>query len=353
MIKGVALVMALIVLAVMPYLSLPTFGILPGRTNEAGSLQLLSMVLTIAALAVTFDLLLGQTGLLSFGHALYFALGSYSFVLLLTFTEIGFWIAALLAVLITAAVSVVLNAIALRVEGIAYAMITLAFAQLAGVMVSRNYFGTGGEEGLRLPFGSVPDPLVGLGNISNVYWLSLASSVLVVVVVLILLRTQLGLVLQGIRENALRMRVMGFGVSGAKLTAAVIASGLAGLCGVTYAVVLGGADPSTTALVFALSLIFMVVIGGSGSVLGAVLGGVLYTVLANRLPVVGDQLEAAGLPNLLAHLLGEPAFLLGAVFLVIVFFAPQGIVGLFARRTKVTEDEVLSISEIEESKDVV
>ncbi|WP_214104766.1 branched-chain amino acid ABC transporter permease [Acrocarpospora catenulata] len=327
-VKPVALAAVAVLLALVPYTWFPGFGLLPDYTGAAGSLSLLSKVMIMAALAVTFDLLLGQSGLMSFGHVLYFGVGAYAFAMLLAYTSLTFWVAAALTVLLTAGLSLLLSLVALRVENIAYSMVTLAFAQVGAVAVARNYFGTGGESGLRLPTEKIPALFVGLQNTPNVYWFSLATLAVVVTAAALVVRSRFGLSLRGTRDNALRMRVLGYNVYGLRLAVSVVASTLAGLCGVAYVVTIGGTDPDAVGLMLALSLIFMVVIGGSGSLVGAAIGGTVYAFLDMRLPAVGDGLDAGSVPPLVAHLLGEPDLLLGVIFLIVVFVAPKGIVGI-------------------------
>ena len=327
LIKLGVLVALAVALFALPYTWFPSFGILPDYTGAAGSLSMLGKVFMLAAVAITFDLLLGQSGLMSFGHVLYFALGSYAFVMLLIGTDIGFWTAAVLAVVLVGVVSAVLSVVALRVEGIAFSMVTLAFAQVGAVMVARNYFGTGGEDGLRMPGSKVPPQFLGLLNVANVYWLSLGTLIAVAAVAAVVVHSRFGLALRGVRENQLRMRVLGYNVYLLRLAISVVSCTLAGACGVVYAIVLGGTDPGTVGLAFALALIFMVVIGGTGSLVGAAVGGTLYALLVYRLPTVSQTLDGSGVPVWLSHLVGEPDLILGVVFLVVVFAAPRGVVG--------------------------
>lgn len=331
-VKLVVLVAVAVVLFVVPYTWFPSFGILPDYTGAAGSLSMLSKVFILAALAVTFDLLLGQSGLMSFGHVLYFAMGSYVFAMLLVQTDVAFWPAALLTVLVVALASAVLSAVALRVEGIAYSMVTLAFAQVGAVIVARNYFDSGGEDGLRLPSAKVPSTLLGLANVANVYWLSLVVLVVVIAIAALVVHSRFGLALRGVRENQLRMRVLGYNVYLLRLAVSVVSCTLAGICGIVYAVVLGGTDPGAVGLVFALALIFMVVIGGSGSLVGAAVGGTIYALLDYRLPALSQSLEGSNAPAWIGKTLGEPDLILGLVFLVVVFAAPQGLVGAVTSR---------------------
>ena len=173
--SGVVLVA---VLAVLPLLNLSLPGVLPGPTYTPGALQLLALCMVFSALALSYNLLLGTAGLLSFGHALYFGAGAYGLGVLLRDSSVSLWPALLLTVLCVAALALLTGAVSLRVSGIPFAMVTLAFAQAGSVLVRRNPGGqTGGDEGLSLNTDSVPAALVGVVNTRNLYWLALVTVV--------------------------------------------------------------------------------------------------------------------------------------------------------------------------------
>jgi branched-chain amino acid transport system permease protein len=158
----------LAVLAVVPLLSFELPRILPGPLDSPGTLQLLALCLTFAGVALSYDLLFGYTGLLSFGHALYFALGVYIPAIALTQWEWSLPAALALLAVVAIAVPLALGSLSLRVGGIAFAMVTLAFAQAGNVIVQTNPRGlTGGDEGFSLNFDPLPDFLVGVVNTKN------------------------------------------------------------------------------------------------------------------------------------------------------------------------------------------
>ena len=337
---GPVLLLALgVFLACAPYLPLKTFGILPDALNSPGSLQLLAIMFTVAALAASFDILVGHTGLFSFGHALFFAIGAYGFAMTLTLTDLGFGPAVLAGLGATVLGAVVVNAVALRASLIAFSMVTLACAQLASIIVNRNYFRTGGEEGITLPYQKMPAVFVGIVNTKYTYWTALALLAVVVAVTVWVTSTRLGRVWHAIRENELRVSVMGLSVYWYKFASAVFASTLAGLCGIVYAIVLGTADPSVTGLFYSLGLIVMVILGGKGTVWGAVVGGLLYTLLEQRLPVVAQSDAIASLPAALRIPLSEPQLLLGAVFVVFIFVLPGGLADAARRLARRRRDD--------------
>ena len=146
-----------------------------GTLNTPGTLQLLALMLVFAGLAFTYDLLFGFTGLLSFGHALYFAVGVYVAAIAMTQLALG-----LLAVDRSSRRSSgsccrsSLGAVSLRVGGIAFAMVTLAFAQAGSVLVVQEPDElTGGEDGFGVDYTKLPAEFVGIFNTKNLYWLAL------------------------------------------------------------------------------------------------------------------------------------------------------------------------------------
>ena len=329
-------VVALAVLAVVPQLSLDIPVLFGGPLDSPGTLGLLALCLVFAGVALTYDLLFGFTGLLSFGHALYFALGVYLTTIALTKWEWGFAPALLVVAAAGILVPLALGAISLRVGGIAFAMVTLAFAQAGQVLVQKNPDGlTGGEEGLGLNFEPIPDFFVGVLNTKHLYWLALGYAAFVFVVVRWAVNSSPGHVLQAIRENERRVEVIGLPPYTFKLLAFVLASFLATLGGVVWLLVLGtGASPQVTTASFTLTLLVMVVIGGAGTRYGALLGGFLYTLADQRLGAFAGSSRIQELPSVLEKPLSEPLFILGTLFVLLVFFVPGGLASL-GRRLRV------------------
>ena len=320
-------------LALVPTLSLDIPLVFSGALDSPGTLGLLALCLVFAGVALTYDLLFGFTGLLSFGHALYFALGVYLMAIALTKWELPLWQAFALTAAVGIGVPLVLGAISLRVSGIAFAMVTLAFAQAGQVLVQKNPDQlTGGEEGLGLNYEALPDFFVGVLNAKYLYWLALGYAALVFVVVRFAVSSSPGHVLQAIRENERRVEVIGLRPFGFKLIAFVLASFLATLGGIVWLLVLGtGASPQVTTASFTLTLLVMVVIGGAGTRYGALLGGFLYTLLDQRLGALAGSTEVQGLPNVIRTPLSEPLFILGTLFILLVFFVPGGLASIGRR----------------------
>jgi branched-chain amino acid transport system permease protein len=317
------------VLAFVPKIGLDIPVLFKSSLDNPGTLQLLALMLTFAGLAFTYDLLFGYTGLLSFGHALYFAVGVYVAGIAMTRWHWSFWPSVIFTAVLGIVVPLVLGAVSLRVEGIAFAMVTLAFAQAGSVLVFKNpHQWTGGEDGFGVDYTKLPSGLVGILNTKNLYWLALAYVVCVFVVGRWAINSSPGRVWQAIRENELRVEVLGLRPFDFKLMAFVLASFLATIGGIVYMLIVGGASPEVTTPNFTLALLVMVVIGGAGSRWGALIGGVVYTYLDQRLADVASSHAVAQLPSVLRTPLQEPVFILGLIFILIVYFAPGGLARL-------------------------
>ena len=234
-------------------------------------------------------------------------------------------------------VPLLLGAISLRVSGIAFAMVTLAFAQAGTVLVQKNPNGlTGGEEGLGLNFEAIPDVFVGVVNTQNLYWLALGYTAVVFLIARWAINSSPGHVWQAIRENERRVEVIGLQPLWFKLLVFVLASFLATVGGVIWLIVLGtGASPQITTATFTLTFLVMVVIGGAGTRYGALLGGFLYTLADQRLGALAGSSTIDDLPSVLSTPLSEPLFILGTLFILLVFFVPGGLASLGHRRRRV------------------
>ena len=331
-VSRVAVGALLVLLALLPSLNVSLGPLLPGPVYTPGSLQLLAIIFVTIAVALTYDVLLGYTGLLSFGHALYFAVGCYCTVVLAN--DIGFAAGVAGALIITALVAVVGNAVALRLTGIGYSMTTLALAQLMYIGVQRGYLGTGGEFGVTFERDVLPSFFVGLESTKNLYWLALALVILTYAICWFMVRTQVGHVWQAVRENPLRVTFLGYSVYMYRLGSATFTSFLAGVAGVVYAIVLGGANPSVVGLAFSLSFVLMVVLGGRGLLWGAVLGGIVYSFANLRLPLLSQSDQISGLSPWISGPIAEPTFLLGILFVLVILLLPGGLASFLTKRVR-------------------
>lgn len=345
------------VMAMLPLLNISLPGILPGATYTPGSLALLSLCMVFAALALSYNLLLGTAGMLSFGHALYFGAGAYGLGIVLEALSVPLFPGILIALVGGLVVALLTGAVAMRVSGIPFAMVTLAFAQAGSVLVRRNQQVTGGEEGLGLATDQVPEWLVGVVNTRNLYWLTLVVLVVVYLVVLWVDRSRLGHLAEATRENELRVRVLGLRPYAVKLVVFAVAAGCASLAGMAYLLLQSGTQPSAVSTDLTITVLVMVVLGGVGFRWGAIVGGVLYTLLDQRLTVLARSEWIHGLPDVLRIPLSEPLFILGVLFILVVMFLPGGIAGTAdklwrRRRGERTRPSLTSLDDADDAVEV-
>ena len=299
LIVGLAMVVAV---ACLPLLDVSVPGALPGATYTPGTMHLLALCMIYGALALTYHLVYGVAGMLSFGHALYFAAGAYGLAIVLQRTDMPLLIAAVLVLVAAIALATLVGAVSLRVSGVSFAMVTLAFAQAGNVIARRNLGGySGGEEGIGLATANVPDALVGVVNTRNMYWLALILLVVVYVVVTWVQRSRAGHVVEATRENEMRVRVLGQAPYLVRLMTFAIAGTLAGLVGMAYLLLQSQAVPTISSAEFTIQALIMVVLGGVGSRWGAIVGAVTFTMLNQRLSVLASSEAVEGmLPTMAA-----------------------------------------------------
>ncbi|MDQ3694821.1 MAG: branched-chain amino acid ABC transporter permease [Chloroflexota bacterium] len=324
-------VIILFLLLALPLITLPVPVLFDGPINSPGNLQLLAVGFAFGIAALGYNLLFGYTGVLSFGHALFFGAGVY-----LPTIALREWGWALVPAVVFALaggtlLAAAVGALSLRTHGVYFAMVTLAFAQAGYVLVGKNVGGlTGGEEGISLPFRQLPAWMVGVINTHNLYWLALASLILVYLAALRLVISPTGRVWQGIRENERRVELLGLRPYGFKLLAFVISGAFASVAGVVYLFLVGGANPRSVGADLTVALLLMVIIGGVGSLWGPIAGAVLYHYLNVRLTIWAASPAVADLPAIIGQPLRDPLFIFGLIFVLLVLFFPRGLAGALA-----------------------
>jgi branched-chain amino acid transport system permease protein len=210
-------------------------------------------------------------------------------------------------------------------------MVTLAFAQAGNVIVQTNPRGlTGGEEGIVLNVDPLPDFLVGVLNTKYLYWVALGYAAIVFLIARAAIGSSAGHVWRAIRDNERRVEVIGLRPYPYKLLSFVVASFLAAWGGFVWLLLIG-VTPEVTTASFTLTLLVMVVLGGAGTRFGALIGGFLYTLLDYRLRELSGSSQIQDLPDVLRIPLSEPLFILGSLFIAVVFFVPGGLTSLPSR----------------------
>jgi branched-chain amino acid transport system permease protein len=277
-------------------------------------------IVAYALFAVAFDLLLGFTGLLSFGHAMFWGGAGYVSTILIAKAHVPFPLAVVAAIAYAAILALVVGAIAIRRQGIYFAMITLALAQLQYFFAYQLGSWTGGENGVQL---------AGRGNLFGIalendvafYYAVLAVAALGTYLVVRVVRSPFGAVLGAMRENEQRAIALGFRVDRYKLVAFVLSGTLAGLAGVLFAVGnrlsgLDGVDWHTSGKV-----VMMSILGGIGTVFGPIAGAGIFESLDYFVSktAIGDKTN----------------IVMGTIFALCVLLFRRGIIGeLLTPRTK-------------------
>ncbi|NHZ63414.1 branched-chain amino acid ABC transporter permease [Massilia genomosp. 1] len=316
----------------------------PFITSGARPLNTAATICVYIVLVASYDLLLGYTGIVSFAHTMFFGIGAYGVGLGLSHGEPG-WGALLggvaLALLLTLALALVVGLFALRVRAIFYAMITLAVAASFAVLASQLSDLTGGEDGKT--FG-VPEWLTpgfrlfeaelfgrAIDGKLITYYIVFGGCLLLFLFLLRVVNSPFGRVLQAIRENEFRAEALGYRTVLYRIWANVLAALVAALAGALMALWLRYVGPKTM-LGFEVmtDILLIVVIGGMGTMYGAVVGATLFILAQNYLKALMAQGSAAleGVP-LLAQALHPDRWMLwlGVLFVLSIYFFPIGIVG--------------------------
>ncbi len=273
-----------------------------------------TMVLMVifAIYAMSLDILMGYTGLPSLGHAAFFGVAAYASGLLTARYGGAWWEGVLLALVSCGLLAALFGFVALRTRGLYFLLITLALAQvLWGASMRWGSF-TGGYNGLR----GIPKHMEVLGGTVGAYYLALAILFVVGGAMYLLVRSPFGLSLQGIRDSESRMQALGYNVWFHKYLAFVISALFAGSAGVMGAYYYGFVSPMDLSLVVSADAILMVILGGTGTLIGPIIGAVVIVALRNFLSTVMDNW----------------LIVLGLIFILTVFFAPNGVIGWFRGR---------------------
>lgn len=312
------------------------------------ALGVAAKILVFIVLAASFDLLLGYTGIVSFAHTMFFGIGAYGVAIASQRLGPG-WDALALGALAALGLSLVLalliGVVSLRVRAIFFAMITLAVAAAFQTLASQFSDFTGGEDGLSFQVPALltsasrflPDPVLGVSVDGRLlcYYMLLGCSAVLFLILLRIVNSPFGRVLQAIRDNEFRSEAIGYRVVVFRTLSSVISALFATLAGVMLAVWLRYNGPDTSlSFEIMMDVLLIVVIGGMGTLYGAVLGSAVFMIaqgyLQDLLRVLAQASEVA---PFLAALLSPDRWLLwmGLLFVASVYFFPNGIVGELRR----------------------
>lgn len=283
--------------------------------------EMITRVMIMSIFAISLDLLVGYTGLISFGHAAWFGMGGYVFALLGTKYRVtdSLWLTLPAAMLVTAVASFLVGLFVLRTRGMFFIMVTLAFAQIFYFFFHDIKALGGSSDGMNLR--GKPSAAIGdwvpfeLTDTNTLYYFVMVLMVALLLFMTLLLRSPLGRALQGIRENEHRMEAIGFPVFRYKLAAFTIAGAFGGLAGYLFAVLNSSVNPEMLSWHQSADGLLMLILGGMGQLWGGLIGAFTFVLLQDLLSTYTK----------LWHLW------LGIAIVLLVLFLPGGMISIAER----------------------
>ena len=298
-------ILAAVVLILFPFIA-PKF-----------QLRMVTEIIILTLFAMTWKMMLNEGGMFSFGHAVYFGLGAYASVLgWLHIPGLSFLNGILLGGLVAAVVAFILGAFLVRMSGTYFALLTLAFNQLIWAIVWKWRDVTGGDDGL----GKFPKPeLFGISmkNPVTFYYVALVIIGAGLYVCWYFTKTPMGNVAMSIKSNEERAKFVGFNVQATKMIFLTFLGFLAGISGALYAQFQEFIATSVIDGMMSTNVLFMAYIGGTGFFWGPIIGSGIFVYLSEYLSSFTDRWE----------------LILGLIFIAVVLFAPQGILGLIRKKS--------------------
>ena len=297
-------------------------------------LTLLTQALIYGILAMSLDIILGYTGLASLGHAAYFGIGAYSVGILATRYGAAFGITLPAGVLLAVLVAAIFGTVALRATGVYFLMITLALGMTVWGLAHRWVTMTQGDNGIS----AISRPDLGLPWSLSLsipfYYFALAGFLIAFWILRVIVHSPFGQTLVGIRESESRMRTLGYHVWLHKYIGFVIAGGFGGFAGVLWAYYNGFVSPVDLQLATSVEVLLMVALGGRGSLIGPALGAGIIVLLKNLVSVYTHRW----------------LLILGAVYILTIVYAPEGILGAIKRRTKEVKPRAVGVHGLTEGE---
>jgi branched-chain amino acid transport system permease protein len=286
------------------------------------AMTLLTEAAILGLFAMSLDLMVGYTRLVSFGHAAAYGLGAYACGYVLLNTGMPLLFAVLTAALLTGCIAVGVGWICTRATGVSFSMLTLAFAQLLYAIAFKWTSVTGGSNGLAgIPRTPGPFGFSALSSKAGFYYLVLACLIGAFLLCSALVRSPFGAVLRGIRENEAKTLALGYNTRLYKIAVVAISYALGGLAGALYAPFAGFANTELLFWLLSGQVLIMVIVGGAGTLAGPVLGAAFFMLMEHQLSALTEAW----------------ALYFGLIFVAFVLFAPEGIWGLATRRRPVPQ----------------
>jgi branched-chain amino acid transport system permease protein len=294
---------------------------------------LLMKAMCFALFACAFNLLIGYTGLLSFGHAAFFGGAAYATGYVLASLGWPMELGLLAGVATGAVIGLIVGSLAIRRQGIYFTMITLALAQMLYFVALQAPF-TGGEDGLQgVPRGKLFG-MIDLWNDLTLYYVVLAIVVGAFALIVRTIHSPFGQVLKAIKENEPRAISLGYDVNRYKLLAFVLSAALSALAGATKTVVLGFATLSDVHWSMSGLVVLMVLVGGLGTIIGPIVGAIIIIALENKLGTFGYWMSSVTGVEWFQSIGQSVTIVTGFIFIVCVLAFRRGIVGEILARIR-------------------
>lgn len=295
--------------------------IVGGVLGEVFFLRLGTEAMILAGLALSVDLLLGYTGLLSLGQAMYFGLGAYVSAVLLKDYGAGFWGALAGSLVLATPLGLIAGFAAIRSRGVYFILITFGFAQVASKLVynTRELGGSDGMVGVPLISAGFGPLQVDLSDPMSFFLLAIGFIAVLYLLLAYLMNTPFGRTLVAIRYNEHRVRFLGFDPWRYKLAAYVIAANVAAVSGALYPMLRGFVSPELLFFEMSVNAVIMVILGGVGTLIGPMFGSAILVALQT---VIGSWTE-------------HHHIIVGLLFMLAVIFMPAGLAGYLRRRAEI------------------
>jgi len=296
-------VVGLVLLAVLLFL-LPQF--MPRFYIYLGSL-----IFAAALLATSLNMVLGFGGMYQFHHAVFYGFGAYALALTATKSGLPLWAGYVIAPLCSALLGLILGLLTVRLSKLYFGMLQLSLGSLVWALVYRWYSFTGGDDGIH----GIPVPEL-ISSSTGAYYFSLIVAVACLMLMYLMVNSSFGRIFQGIRDNPERCEALGINVRRHQLLGQVIAAFFAGVAGTLFVTVEGSVFPDLMFWTLSLEILIMCLLGGWFVFMGPALGAAIIIILRTFVGIYTEYWT----------------MVLGIVLMLLIFFLPEGVLGLFYRR---------------------
>jgi len=284
-------------------------------------IYIFALIFVTGLLATSLNIVLGYGGMFQFHHSVFYGVGAYGFVLMLTKTDLSPLFAFIVGPIVAALISILMGLICIRLTKLYFGMLQLALGSLIWAIVFRWYSFTGGDNGIH----GIPLPSI-ISSTSGAYYFTLIITAICLIFMYLIVNSPFGSVFQAIRDNPERSEAIGVNVKRHQLIGLMIAGFFAGVTGILFVTVEGSVFPDMMFWTFSLEILIMCLLGGWFTFLGPMFGAAIIVSLRT---FVGIYTEYWTL-------------ILGIVLMILIFFLPEGVLGYFVERFKPHDKAVLS-----------